>query len=283
MRILDGKIISKKILQDLQQQVAKLPFRPLLVDILVGNDPVALSYVNIKSKVVRGIGGDFRCLKFPVQTAEKEILSAIKKLLNNHSLAGIIVQLPLPKVFDKSSILNAIPSRLDIDCLGAKNLEKFYSGRPLYVPPTAAAVLFLLEQLPFSLKNKNFLVVGQGDLVGKPIAFLLKSKGYKVTVADRNTPNLSALCLNSDIIISGAGRPRLINGHMLKAEAVVIDAGTSEDGGSIVGDVDQNSLNGFLGWLSPVPGGVGPVTVAMLCKNLVFSASFEKSNNKNLI
>ncbi|MCL5435498.1 MAG: bifunctional 5,10-methylenetetrahydrofolate dehydrogenase/5,10-methenyltetrahydrofolate cyclohydrolase [Patescibacteria group bacterium] len=272
MDILDGKIISDNMLAGLRQQIGKLSFRPLLVDVLVGDDPVALSYVNIKSKVVSSIGGDFRLLRLPAESKAPEILRAMSKLMDELWLSGLIVQLPLPKGLDKSTILDAIPPLLDIDCLGAENLEKFYTGHSRYLPPTAAAVAFLLEQLPVDIAGKNFLVVGQGDLVGKPVTFLLNAMGYKVTVADSQTRDLPALCQTADIIISGAGQPRLINGRMLKAGAVVIDAGTSEDAGSIVGDVDADSLLTLPGWLSPVPGGVGPVTVAMLCRNLVLSA-----------
>lgn len=272
MNILDGKKISEMMLAGLRQEIGKLSFKPLLVDVLVGDDPVSLAYTNIKSKVVSGIGGDFRLLRLPANSTTRAVLSAMEKLRDEPRLCGLIVQLPLPQAVDKNGILNAIPPLLDIDCLGSENLAAFYAGRARYLPPTAAAILFLVEQLPVEMSKKDFLVVGQGDLVGKPVAFLLKGLGFSVTVANSKTRNLPDLCRAADVVISAVGQPRLIKGDMLKSNAAVIDAGTSEDSGSIVGDVDTASLREFSGWLSPVPGGVGPVTVAMLCRNLALAA-----------
>lgn len=276
MEFIDGKKIAEEILKSLARELQGLTFRPLLADVLVGDNPVSLSYTAIKAKTARRIGCDFELIRLPAESKIPDVISAMEKIRERKSLSGLIVQLPLPKFLDKRKILDAIPSGLDIDCIGRQNLEDFYRGSPRYLPPTAAAVMLMIEELPFDFTRKNFLVIGRGELVGKPVAHLLNSRGLRVAAANSKTSDLPSILKNADIVISGTGRPGLVNGQNLKPGAVVIDAGTAESAGSIVGDVDAASVSGLSGWLSPVPGGVGPVTVAMLCRNLVGAAKARK-------
>ncbi len=267
--IIDGKIIAETILKNLEQRLKVLSFRPLLCDVLVGTDSVAESYVNIKRKTSERIGLRFEVVHLPESISQADLLNQIAKIQNKPELAGLIVQLPLPTGINKQTVLDAIKPEFDVDCLGRINSQLFYGGKSNIAPPTAAAVRAILQSLPIDLSNKQILVIGQGELVGKPVTFLLKQQGLKVLIADSSTANLANLTKSADVIISGTGQPGLITGQQIKPGATVIDAGTSESGGGIVGDVDFASVEPVAAYVSPVPGGVGPVTVAKLLENVV--------------
>lgn len=272
MEIIDGSALAKQILDDLKKNIAILPFQPVFCDILVGNDPASRQYVGMKAKTAERVGFKFRRADFPEDISDDSLVSEIKNICAEPGMRGLIVQLPLPESFDKQKILDSIDPKIDVDCIGSVNSEKFYSGRPYVVFPTAAAVMRLLEEKVKNLVGKKTVVVGYGDLVGKPVKFLLERHGAKVDLIRSQTPNPEIILKEADIIVSATGRPGLITAQKVKPGAVVIDAGTAESAGGIVGDVDRQSLSGVAGWLSPVPGGVGPVTVAMLMKN-VFEVS----------
>ena len=184
-------------------------------------------------------------------------------------MCGLIIQLPLPLQINTQEVLNAIALRIDVDCTGGTNGDLFYSGKALIEPPTALAICELLDSIGVDLANKKFLVVGQGQLVGKPVSFILKQKGYTVDVADDKTENILDLMKQADVIISAAGKPKLITGEKIKPGAIIIDAGTAESDGGIVGDVDFESVRNVASAISPVPGGVGPVTIAKLLQNVL--------------
>jgi methylenetetrahydrofolate dehydrogenase (NADP+)/methenyltetrahydrofolate cyclohydrolase len=272
MNVINGSEIARKILSELKQEVKKLSFQPLFCDILIGDDSVSQSYVKLKAKRAKEIGLKFELITLPQNVSASEVLEKISEIQKNPHLAGLIVQLPLPQHLDRDQILNAIRSEVDVDSLGAINTELFYAGKSKILPPTAAAVITVLDSLELDLKQKQFLVVGQGELVGKPVAYLLKQKGFNVKTADDKTENLKKLLLNANVIIAGAGHPGLITGDQIKSGVILIDCGTSESAGSIVGDIDTESVLDKASFLSAVPGGVGPVTVAMLLKNVVEAA-----------
>jgi methylenetetrahydrofolate dehydrogenase (NADP+)/methenyltetrahydrofolate cyclohydrolase len=184
-------------------------------------------------------------------------------------MCGIIVQLPLPKTLDRKKILDAIDPKLDVDCLGADASEKFYSGSTASGSPAALACMELLDSINLNLKGKKIVVLGQGDLVGKPVSALLKFRGFSSTIITSKSLNKKKLIKQADIVISGIGKGRYITGDMIKKGAILIDAGTSESGNSIVGDIDFKSVKNIASFVSPVPGGVGPVTVAMLFNNVL--------------
>ncbi len=265
--IADGKKISSEILSDLRKDVAGFSFRPKLIDIYAGENSVVESYVKIKGKRAEELGMEFEAIHFSESAGQEEIKGKIRSLNLQKEICGIIVQLPLPAHLDKQDILDAIDPKLDIDAIGSHNRDLFFKGKGYFIPPTAGAIMAILDYYKIEIGGKKVLVIGEGELVGKPAAILLRSKGAKVSSANLQTQNLKELCLDSDIIIAGAGSPKIVRAGMVKRGAVVIDAGTSESGGAIYGDVDFENVAPKCALISPVPGGVGPITVAILLKN----------------
>jgi methylenetetrahydrofolate dehydrogenase (NADP+) / methenyltetrahydrofolate cyclohydrolase len=270
--IIDGRKIAKDLLGELEIQVARLTRVPVFCDILVGSDPASAQYVEMKGKKAERVGMKFRRADFPSTITTEDLVAEIKKINQEPNLCGLIVQLPLPPHLDRKKILDSIDPQIDVDCTGEINTKKFYEGKPYLIFPTAAAVVELLDSTKVNLEQKNVLVIGQGELVGKPVTFLLKQRGLNVQIADINTKNTQELMKGADVIISAVGKPKLITGEIIKSGCVVIDAGTSESDGGIVGDADFESVSQSCAFLSPVPGGVGPVTVAMLLKNVLLAA-----------
>jgi len=270
--IIDGKKISQQILDGLAAQLKTISFRPKLIDVVVGEDPVVETYLRIKTKRAQEIGVDFETRRFPAGIAQNELEAAVAALNAEPNLAGLIIQLPLPENLDKQKILDKIEPRFDVDVITSTNLGRLFTGKQIFTPATASAVLRIIDHEKIGLEGKNVLMVGAGDLVGKPVTFLLIQRQATVTVANAATKNLKNLALAADIVISGAGVPKLITAEMIKPGAIVIDAGTAESAGGIGGDVDFEPVAAKAQAISPVPGGVGPVTVAMLLYNTVQSA-----------
>ena len=267
--IIDGRKIAAEILKQLKEEVLRLRFKPKLIDVFVGSDPVIESYVNIKAKRAFETGIDFEIRKYPEDVSEELLVADIKKMNTEKNICGLIVQLPLPKHLNKQLVMNAINPEIDVDMTTSVNLGELFTGQQKIMPATASAVLKMIEELKIALPGKHVLVIGAGDLVGKPVTFLLMQAGATVTIANQSTQDLASLCLSADIIISGTGVPGLINGSMVLPESIVIDAGTAESNSGISGDVDFESVKDKAFAVSPVPGGVGPVTVAMLLSNVV--------------
>ena len=270
--IVDGKAIASYILDDINTRVSKLSFRPKLIDVVIGNDPVTESYVNIKAKRAEEVGMDFEIKKFDESVSEETLLMELDILQQDPNLCGLIIQLPLPATLNKHKVINAIKPNLDVDVVTSENVGRLLTGQAVFTPATAGSIMKILEYHKVVLRGTNVLVVGAGDLVGKPVAFLCIQEDATVVVANKETKNLEELAYRADVIITGAGQPGLITGEMVKEGVVVIDGGTAESGGGIVGDVDFDSVNAKASLISPVPGGVGPVTVAMLLNNVVTAA-----------
>lgn len=268
MQIIDGRKIKEEILKELKEKVEALPFPPIFCDLLVGDDPVSASYVRIKGKAAESIGIKFKVVNFPEAVTTEEILNEIENLNRVPLMSGIIVQLPLPSHIDTQVVLDAIDPKLDVDCLGSLNSKNFYEDTGSMGYPTALACMKLLDSLNLDLKNKNIVVLGRGKLVGLPVTHLLESRGLKVSVVHSQTDNSSEIILNADIIISAIGRGRFLTSSMVKDGVVIIDAGTSEENGAVIGDVDMESIKEKASFVTPTPGGVGPVTVAMLLGNI---------------
>jgi len=274
--IIDGRKIRDEILEQIKKEVFSLPFSPVFCDILVGDNLVSASYVKIKSKTAEQVGIKFRTVEFKNEVTTEEIIEEIENLNKVPSMCGIIVQLPLPENIDRQRVLDAIKPSLDVDCLGIINSENFYNNNEGIGFPTALACVKILESLNIDLENMKILILGQGSLVGLPVTHLLKNKGLDVTTADIRTENKEELIKNADIIISAIGKAGYVKGNMIKEGVIIIDAGTSEDNGSIVGDVELDSVMGIASFVSPTPGGVGPVTVAMLLSNVLKVAKEKK-------
>jgi len=268
-KIIDGRKIRNEILEDIKKGLESLSFQPVFCDILVGGDPVSASYVKIKEKTATSVGIKFRTVEFGNDATTESIIEEIENLNRVPYMCGIIVQLPLPMHIDKEKVLNAINSKLDVDCLSDINSEKFYNNEESIIYPTALACMKVIDNLNVDLKDKKILVLGQGILVGKPVTHLLRHRGCSVDVVNTKTENREDLIKNADIIISAIGKGGFIKGDMIKEGALIIDAGTSEDNGSVVGDVDLSSVSNVASGVSPTPGGVGPVTVAMLLGNVL--------------
>ncbi len=269
MQIIDGKKISEELMEQVKADVFTLPFVPIFSDVLVGADFVSLKYVRMKARMAQAAGIKFQEASFPETITTEDLVEEIKKLNLIPNMCGIIVQLPLMAHIDKQKVLDAIDPQLDVDSLGSVQSQKFYEGDTSLGYPTALACVHILESLGENVKNKNITVLGQGELVGRPTTALLLEKGYTVITLNRDTSNKEEILKNSDVIISGIGEEGYLTRALVKEGVIIIDAGTSESGGTLVGDADYVSLLGLDGYISPVPGGVGPVTVAMLLTNVL--------------
>jgi methylenetetrahydrofolate dehydrogenase (NADP+)/methenyltetrahydrofolate cyclohydrolase len=269
MQLIDGRKLRESILEQLKVQVAALPFQPVFCDVLVGTDPASAQYVRMKAKTAESIGISFHHAEFPDSISSEELVAEIQKLNAVPYMSGLIVQLPLPKTIDRIAVLNAIAPEIDVDCLTQENSDRFYRGETVPVFPTARAVMATLDSLAISLTDKKIVVLGQGMLVGKPVTQLLRNRGIDPVTITRETKNPLELLAAADIVISATGAGKYVKGEMVKQGVIIVDAGTSESNGGIVGDVDLESVSDKASFVSPTPGGVGPVTVSMLLDNVV--------------
>jgi methylenetetrahydrofolate dehydrogenase (NADP+)/methenyltetrahydrofolate cyclohydrolase len=276
MLYIDGRKIAADILESLKKRVNDLNFTPIFCDIMIGNDPVSESYVNLKAKRAQEIGINFLKERLISEVTTELVVSKVNELNLRKNLCGLIVQLPLPQHIDTKAVINAINPRIDVDCLTPRNRARFYGEDSIYLtPPTAAAVMEILQKLPIVLNNQTIAVIGQGDLVGRPVTESLRKLPVRVLTADKETGDISYITKQADIIISATGKPALITADMVKKNVVLIDAGTSESSGGIVGDIDKKAYE-KASFVSPVPGGVGPVTVGKLLENVVTVAERQK-------
>ena len=269
MMILDGKKIAERMLAGLKVEIAGVSKKLRLAVVVVGEDPVIRSFIREKKKAADYIGIDVRVYPFPAEITTNELRKRISEIVHEKKNTGVIIQLPLPPHINKRYILNAIPPEKDPDVLSAGAVGAFAVGKNAVMPPVAGAVKTLFEEYGIDYQNKRTLIIGAGALVGRPVALWLLGEGVGFSVITEITPNPHDILRGADIVISGTGRPRSITGDMIKKDAVVIDAGTSESSGEIAGDVDAESIAGRASHLAPVPGGIGPLTVAWLLKNLV--------------
>lgn len=281
-KIIDGRKIKDEILMNVKKEVAELSFVPVFCDILVGEDKASVQYVNMKMKIAESVGIHFYKAFFPSDIKNEDLVMEIEKINNMPNMCGIIIQLPLPSHIDTRKMLDAIDPRLDVDCLGSVNSNKFYENNFELGFPTAMACMRVLESTGESLVNKKIVVLGKGELVGRPVSALLNFQQLNVEAINSSTPNKDEIIKQADVIISGMGNGKYLTGSMIKKWTIIVDAGSSELGGSIVGDVDLDSVSGIAEYVSPVPGGVGPVTVAMLLSNVLQVAkSLDIARNKN--
>ena len=239
-QLVDGQKIARTVLSEIAAKRRKAR----LVIILVGENPASLSYIRMKQKYGGAAGIKVDVIVFPVGVSESELRTCIRKLNNDPGVDGIIVQLPLPTNLDRQAVLDEVSGQLDVDCLTSTNKAKLATGVDvLFIPPAAAAVLKILEYYQIDLRDKQVLVIGEGDLIGKPLAGLLKNQGIKFVVANRQTPDLPKIAIGADVIVTGTGKANLLTGDMVKQGATVIDAGTTgAEDGAVVGDVDTESV-----------------------------------------
>ncbi len=281
-RILDGKAISKKVRAEVKKMVqafvAERGRAPTLHVVLVGEDPASQVYVRNKAKAALKVGIDGVTHRLPTDTSQTELLDRVRSLNDNPAVDGVLLQLPLPVGLQEQPALDLIDPAKDVDGLHAMNAGLLSAGRDALVPCTPQGCMRLIAESGVELKGANALVIGRSNLVGKPVAQLLLQQHVTLTIAHSRTRDLPGLCQRSDVVIAAVGRAQMVKGDWIKPNAVVIDVGINQnDHGNLVGDVDFEGAKEQAGAITPVPGGVGPMTIAYLLRNTVLAAKLRLS------
>ncbi len=280
-KLIDGKQISTQIKDELKDRVAKEGIKATLAVIQVGDDPASSVYVGNKKKACEYIGIGSRSFELPEQTTEEELLDLIDKLNDDDDVTGILVQLPVPAHIDDKKIINRISPLKDVDGFHPENVGNLCIGQDGFVSCTPAGIMELLGRSGIEVEGKRCVVVGRSNIVGKPMALLLLAANGTVTVCHSRTKDLKDICKQADILVAAVGRPKMITSEYIKEGAVVIDVGIHRmDNGKLCGDVDFDDVKDMTSFITPVPGGVGPMTIAMLMVNCVKAAS-NRSENHN--
>ncbi len=270
-KILDGKALALKIREDIKSQVNDLKknqgITPGLAVVLAGNDPASISYVNMKEKACIEGGFYSEVHRLSENTSQSQILSLIDDLNNNKKIHGILVQLPLPGKIDEKIVNQRIDPKKDVDGFNPINLGKLFLKTPSFLPCTPKGIIRLLKHYKIDIEGKHALIIGRSDIVGKPTATLLLHENATVTLCHSKTEDLSSHTKKADIIVAALGKPNFITGKMIKEGVIIIDAGTTKVGNKLIGDVDFQDVYEKVGKITPVPGGVGPMTIAMLLEN----------------
>ena len=278
-KILDGKAVSQRIKDELRAEVDELRKNGKeigLAVIIVGDNPASRIYVNNKKKACEQLGIHSEEFALPAETTEEELKALVEKLNNDSSIDGILVQLPLPKHINEEAVINTISAKKDVDAFHPSNVGKIMIGNYDFLPCTPAGVMELIAESGISVEGKNCVVVGRSNIVGKPQAMLLLQKNGTVTICHSRTKDLAAVTREADILVAAVGVPELIKGDMIKEGAVVIDVGMNRlPDKKLVGDVDFAECEKKAAAITPVPGGVGPMTIAMLMKNTVKAATLK--------
>lgn len=273
--LLDGKKVSKNIKDKIANEVHHYLIKPCLAVIQIGDDEASNVYIRSKEKACTEVGIYFKHIKFGDTATEREIINKIIELNNDEYVNGIIIQLPLPEKFNEYKLLNLIHKDKDIDGLTDSNVGKLFKGKNNLVPCTPMGIIELLKEYEIPLEGKHAVIVGRSNLVGKPLAMLLLQENATVTICHSKTTKLEEITKTADILISAVGKKGLIKKSMIKENAVVIDVGISRVDGKLYGDVEE-AVQEKASYITPVPGGVGPMTVAMLLKNVLLD--YQKSN-----
>ncbi len=280
--IIDGKAVSQSVKDRIKEQAAQLKekygVKAGLAVIIVGDDPASRIYVNNKKKACEYVGFDSYEYALPEETTESELLELINKLNNDDRIDGILCQLPLPKHIDENVIINNIAPNKDVDAFHPVNVGKIMIGDYSFLPCTPAGVMELIASTGVDVKGKECVVVGRSNIVGKPMSMLLLHKSGTVTICHSKTKDLKAECKRADILVAAVGVPNLIKGDMIKEGAVVIDVGMNRlENGKLCGDVEFETASKAASYITPVPGGVGPMTIAMLMQNTLTAAKVNRN------
>ncbi|MBS4959554.1 MAG: bifunctional methylenetetrahydrofolate dehydrogenase/methenyltetrahydrofolate cyclohydrolase FolD [Clostridiales bacterium] len=284
MKIIDGKVISLAIKEEVKQEVEKVKGRgvnPSLAVILVGDNPASKVYVKNKKKACEFTGIKSVSYELPQDTTENELLDLVEELNKSKNIHGILVQLPLPKQIDENKIIMSIAPEKDVDCFHPMNVGYVYTGsKETFLPCTPAGVIELIKRSGYEISGKQCVVIGRSNIVGKPAAMLLMRENGTVTVCHSKTKNLPEICRAADIIVVATGKRNTLTPDMIQEGAVIIDVGMNRDeNGKLCGDVDFDGCSQKAAAITPVPGGVGPMTIAMLMKNCLSAA--KEQNNLN--
>ena len=279
---IDGNVLAAKVRERIATDVAALKARgitPGLAVVLVGDDPASQVYVRNKAAACAKVGMHSVLHRLAAETSEAELLSCIDMLNNDATIHGILVQLPLPNQIAEKRVLEAVAVHKDVDGFHVENVGALMIGEPRFVSCTPAGCMEMLKDIGMTdLRGKHAVVVGRSNIVGKPMAMLLLHANATVTICHSGTKDLAAQCRQADVLVAAVGKPRFITADMVKPGAVVIDVGINRlpesEGGKLVGDVDYDAVSEVAGYLTPVPGGVGPMTITMLLQNTLVAANF---------
>lgn len=269
--IMDGKSYALEIQDEIKKMIKYEMIKPSVAVIQIGDNEASNTYIRNKQKACENVGIFFRHFQFEDGTPELTIINKIKELNNDEYVNGIIIQLPLPERYNEKRLVNQILNSKDIDGLTDINVGRLLNGKKTLVPCTPLGVMELLEKYDVNIEGKHVVIVGKGKLTGKPLAHLMLNAGATVTVCHSRTLDLESYTKNADILVSATGLNKLITGNMVKKGVIVVDIGINYEDGHIAGDVDFDSVSKKASLITPVPGGVGPMTIAMLLKNVINS------------
>ncbi|MDN8778824.1 bifunctional methylenetetrahydrofolate dehydrogenase/methenyltetrahydrofolate cyclohydrolase FolD [Staphylococcus aureus] len=279
-KILDGKQIAKDYRQGLQDQVEALKekgFTPKLSVILVGNDGASQSYVRSKKKAAEKIGMISEIVHLEETATEEEVLNELNRLNNDDSVSGILVQVPLPKQVSEQKILEAINPEKDVDGFHPINIGKLYIDEQTFVPCTPLGIMEILKHADIDLEGKNAVVIGRSHIVGQPVSKLLLQKNASVTILHSRSKDMASYLKDADVIVSAVGKPGLVTKDVVKEGAVIIDVGnTPDENGKLKGDVDYDAVKEIAGAITPIPGGVGPLTITMVLNNTLLAEKMRR-------
>ncbi|MCT7998537.1 bifunctional methylenetetrahydrofolate dehydrogenase/methenyltetrahydrofolate cyclohydrolase FolD [Staphylococcus aureus] len=279
-KILDGKQIAKDYRQGLEDQVEALKekgFTPKLSVILVGNDGASQSYVRSKKKAAEKIGMISEIVHLEETATEEEVLNELNRLNNDDSVSGILVQVPLPKQVSEQKILEAINPEKDVDGFHPINIGKLYIDEQTFVPCTPLGIMEILKHADIDLEGKNAVVIGRSHIVGQPVSKLLLQKNASVTILHSRSKDMASYLKDADVIVSAVGKPGLVTKDVVKEGAVIIDVGnTPDENGNLKGDVDYDAVKEIAGAITPVPGGVGPLTITMVLNNTLLAEKMRR-------
>jgi len=270
--LIDGKQIAAQVESEVRAELGQLGFAPGLTVIRVGNDPASEVYVRNKARKAKELGFRGEELIFPDTMTEAALLGKIETLNSDNNVDGILVQLPLPKQIDSKKVIRAIDPEKDVDGFHPVNVGLLHLGQKALVPCTPAGVMRLIASTATQAEGARAVVIGRSDIVGKPVAALLLNANATVTICHSRTRDLASIAREADILVAAIGKPRFVTRDMVKKGAVVIDVGINRVDGKLTGDVDFENVKDVAGWITPVPGGVGPMTIAMLMSNTVAAA-----------
>ena len=276
-QLIDGKMTAAAVREDVAAQVRQMQedtgITPGLAVVIVGNDPASRTYVNNKKKYCAEVGIYSEEYALPEETTQEELLELVRKLNEKPDIDGILVQLPLPKHLNEKAVIEAIRPDKDVDAFHPSNVGRIMIGDYHFLPCTPAGIMELLARAGIEVSGKRCVVIGRSNIVGKPMAMLLLHQNGTVTICHSKTQDLASICREADILVAAVGKARFVTADMVKPGAVVIDVGMDRDeNGKLCGDVDFAAVEPVASWITPVPGGVGPMTIAMLLKNTVAAA-----------
>ncbi|MCB0271401.1 MAG: bifunctional methylenetetrahydrofolate dehydrogenase/methenyltetrahydrofolate cyclohydrolase FolD [Bdellovibrionales bacterium] len=270
MQLLDGKKVAEKILQEVQNDIATMEVKPGLAVILIGDDPASQVYVNRKHKTCQKVGMYSEVIRKNANVTQEEVLVLIEDLNQRKDIHGILVQLPLPKHLDEEVILRAVDENKDVDGFHLINTGKLFRGQDALTPCTPTGVIRLLKEYDINMQGANAVVIGRSNIVGKPMAHLLLGQNATVTICHSKTKDIEKFCQKADIVVAAVGIAQLVKASWIKPGACIVDVGINRlNDGKLVGDVDFEDCKTKAGYLTPVPGGVGPLTIAVLLQNTV--------------